>query len=355
MIKKRNYLYKNKKVLFVLKIIDFFIDLLPIKKNSLPKEVNKILLIKPDHLGDVLLLTSVLPLIKEKYPNIKIDIIIGSWAKVILYNNPYINNIYEINHFRLDRSKKSVFNKLLKFLKDYFGVLQDIRQNYYDISINFRSYGDNLITLQLLSKSKYNIAYGSAGFGGLLDCELDIVEKKHEVEYFLDLLAKLAIKEDINNLHSFVSISKDDKQYVKEIVNRYKLKDFIIIHPGSGDTKKMKDSVFWEEIIKCHKETIVFCGTKDEKYLIKDLKNKNILDLMGIFSISQLVEFYKKAKLIYTVDSLAGHLASITDTKTISFYSDFTDTIRWKPLGSNVKVIKNHNRFLKDLKSESDR
>jgi len=352
MIKKRDYLYKNKKVLFVLKIIDFVIDLLPIKKRKIPQKVAKILLIKPDHLGDVLLLTSVLPLIQKKYPDAKIDIVIGSWSRVILKNNPCINKIYEVDHFRLNRSKKSFFIKFKKFLKDFFIVLKQIKKEKYDICINFRSYGDNLIILQLLSQAKYNIAFGSAGFGGFLDCEVNYKKGKHEVEYFLELLNQIGIKEIKENLQSFIYISNEDKHYVQEVLSKNNLenKEFIIIHPGSGDKNKLKDTAFWKQLINKIDKKIVFCGTKDEKYLIKDLVEKNSINLMGVFSISQLIEFYKYAKIIYTVDSLAGHLASMINVPTVSFYSDFTDTNRWRPIGKNVRVCINHEKYLKELK-----
>ena len=351
MMKKRDYLYKNKKVLFVLKLIDFIIDLLPIKKRKIPPKIDKILLIKPDHLGDVVLLTSILPLIKKKYPNVKVDIIVGSWSRVILKNNPYIDKIYEVDHFRLDRSSKSFFIKFKKFLKDFFDVLNSIRKEKYDICINFRSYGDNLIILQLLSKSKCNIAFGSAGFGGLLDCEMDYKKGKYEVEYFLELLSQIDIKAIKENLKSFIYTSDEDKHYVQEVLNQNNLenKEFVIIHPGSGDKNRLKDTSFWKRLINKTDKKIVFCGIKDEIYLIENLIGENSINLMGVFSISQLVEFYKYAKMIYTVESLAGHLASMTDVPTISFYSDFTDTNRWSPIGKNVRVCIDHEKYIKEL------
>ena len=67
------YLYENKYVIWFLKIMK---ALLPLqKKRPLPELVTKILILKPDHLGDLLLASSVLPLIRERYPKAQIDLV----------------------------------------------------------------------------------------------------------------------------------------------------------------------------------------------------------------------------------------------------------------------------------------
>ena len=112
----------------------------------------------------------------------------------------------------------------------------------------------------------------------------------------------------------------------------------------------MKDAEFWQSIINKQNLKVVFCGTNNEIYLLSNISTNNTINLMGKFNILQLYELYKKAKLIYTLDSLGAHIASITDIKTISFYSNFTDTIRWKPIGENIIVIKEHQKYLEELK-----
>jgi ADP-heptose:LPS heptosyltransferase len=345
----RIYPYTKTIVKNIFKSIDYLLDLFPKKSKVISKEVNNILLIKPDHLGDVVLFSSVLKPLKEKFPNSYIDVVIGSWSNEILNNNPYIRNIYNIDHYKHNRSSKNILIKLKIFFMTYLNVLKLIRKNSYDVSLNFRSYGANLVTLQLFSNSKFSVGFATSGFSPLLDFEVDFIDNKHEVEYFLDILKVLEINKEIEEVKSEIYSTKEDRFFVDKIIKQYNLDEFIIIHPGSGDKQKMKDNKFWQALISKRGERIVFCGAENEKYLIKEVNTRDSIDLMGKFSISQLMEFYKKAIFIYTVDSLAGHIASMTDTNTVSFYSEFTDTRRWKPIGKNVKVVKEHEKYLDNL------
>ena len=51
----------------------------------------KILVFRPDQLGDVLLSTPVFENLKKNYPESVIISLTGSWTKNILENNPYID------------------------------------------------------------------------------------------------------------------------------------------------------------------------------------------------------------------------------------------------------------------------
>ena len=346
---KRVYFYKNKIIFYIFKVLDFILYFTK-KKRCLPKDINKILLIKPDHLGDVLLFTSVLGPIKEKYHNAQVDIIAGSWSDVILQNNPNINKIYKVDHYKLNRGKKSKISKIWIFMTAYFKTLREIRRERYDVVLNFRSDGNNLITLQLLAAAKFNAGFAASGLSSLLDAEIEFKPNIHEIEHFCNLLEVINVHKKQNEIFPFVFTDDKDKAYVKGIISNFNLHDFIIIHPGSGKSDALMSIDLWKSIIKKHQNRqIVFCGTLDEKNLIEDLLElNNTINLLGIFNIPQLIEFYSKSDKIYTVESISAHLASMTNVSTVSFYRTNSDVFRWAPIGKNVEVIKEYKNFLEE-------
>lgn len=346
---KRVYFYKNKIVFYIFKVLDFILYFTK-KKRQPPKYINKILLIKPDHLGDVLLFTSVLNPIKEKYHDARVDIIAGSWSGAILQNNPNINKIYKVDHYKLNRVKKSKISKLWIFVTTYFKTLREIRRERYDVVLNFRSDGNNLITLQLLAAAKFNSGFAASGLSSLLDAEIEFKPNMHEIEHFCNLLEVINIYKKQNEISPFVFMDDKDKAYVKGIISNFNLHDFIIIHPGSGKTDALMSVDFWKNIIKKHQNRqIAFCGTLDEKNLIEDLLElNNTINLLGSFNIPQLIEFYSKSDKIYTVESISAHLASMTNVETVSFYRTSSDVFRWAPIGKNVEVIKEYKNFLEE-------
>ena len=122
------YLYKNKKAIVFLRILDNIFKYLSIKKRNIPYHVKKILLIKPDHLGDMLLLTSMIPLIKNRFPEAQIDVVCAPWNMEILKGSPYISEVFTIRHFMHNRAKVHVFRKFIVFLFDYLKLWLFLRQ-----------------------------------------------------------------------------------------------------------------------------------------------------------------------------------------------------------------------------------
>ena len=346
---KRVSFYKNKIIFYIFKVLDFILYFTK-KKGLLPKNINKILLIKPDHLGDVLLFTSVLSPIKEKYCDAQVDVIAGSWSNVILQNNPNINNVYKVDHYKLNRSKKSKISKMLVFATAYFKTIREIRGERYDVVLNFRSDGNNLITLQLLAAAKFNAGFAASGLSSLLDAEIEFKPNIHEIEHFCNLLEVINIYKKQNEIFPFVFTDNKDKAYVKGVINNFNLHDFIIVHPGSGKTDALMKVDFWKSIIRKHQnKQVVFCGTLDEKNLIEDLlRLSNTINLLGFFSIPQLIEFYSKSDMVYTVESISAHLASMTNVSTVSFYRTNSDVFRWAPIGKNVKIVREYKKFLEE-------
>jgi heptosyltransferase-3 len=61
------------------------------------RDVRKVLIYKPDHLGDMLMATPALRAIRRHYPEAEIKIVAGEWSTVILENNPNVDEIVTYN------------------------------------------------------------------------------------------------------------------------------------------------------------------------------------------------------------------------------------------------------------------
>ena len=108
------------------KIIYLLIKILFHKKYSDIKVVNRVLIIRRNKLGDAI---SVLPLIqalKEKYPNITIDVIATPYNEIIFELSKSVNNIYTIPDRYLNNRYLVCFHPQMRKLK---------RQKNYDLAI----------------------------------------------------------------------------------------------------------------------------------------------------------------------------------------------------------------------------
>ena len=78
----------------------------------------KILVFRPDQLGDVILATPVFENLKYNYPDSEIISLTGTWTKKIIENNPYIdkNIFYDYVFFNRDK-KLNIFYTFINIIK----------------------------------------------------------------------------------------------------------------------------------------------------------------------------------------------------------------------------------------------
>ncbi|QWR76584.1 glycosyltransferase family 9 protein [Candidatus Magnetomonas plexicatena] len=338
------YLYLNKKVIILLKLIDLLTTQFFTKRN-MPEHINKILVVKPDHAGDVLMMTSVLSLIKDRFPSCEIDVLCGSWAKDILTGNPFIGKIITLNHFMLNRNKTNFPAKIIRHMFDYLKALVKLRVEKYDIAFVLRAYGGNLLSLLRLADVKYITGHPTGGFGALLDYSAKWTVGLHEVQHYLEVLNAAGINAKLSELHYELFTEPADEKTVTNIINDTIRSPFVVIHPGAGDSRKMMSSESWARIIEKIDSTykIAFTGTSSESPLFSDIIShikRDTVNLMGKLSIKELYLLYKRADCVYTVESLSAHIAGCAGVKTIVFCGGINDITQWRPLGHNVEIVR---------------
>ncbi|MBT3603788.1 MAG: glycosyltransferase family 9 protein, partial [Candidatus Latescibacteria bacterium] len=91
----------------------------------------RILIFRPDHLGDMLLTTPAIYALRQTYPDAHISVLAGSWATLILKGNPDPNDIISCNLPWLDRTGKPSWKPISK-------IIQQLRAQKFDHIFNFR-------------------------------------------------------------------------------------------------------------------------------------------------------------------------------------------------------------------------
>jgi len=347
-MKPKTYVrYLTKK--FYLKILLFIIDnflalIIRKKKRLIPENIKKILIIKPDHLGDMLLFSCVLPLIKEKFPEAKIDIICGSWTLPILENNPFINKKLIVDHPFANRKKISKLKKISVYYKTLISLILSIRKEKYDLGLFMRSRRGNLAFLSLFGKIRFTIGHGTAGFGPAFNLQIPWKSGIHEIEHFLEILKPLGIKATVHSLTYHIYPSKRSEEKIKHILKEKVKgkKKIAIVHPGSGNIMKTLFIDQWKKIVsilESKKYQVILTGSLSEIVFTSSISSQNSINLTGLLNIHELALIYKKASLIITVDSLSSHLAGWSETKAIVYFSGLVDKNQWEPLGKNIKNL----------------
>lgn len=173
-------------------------------------EIKKIMVLRLDHIGDVLLVTPLLRTLRKHLPNAHISIAAGSWATGILEGNPDVDEIVVFDYPRYNRNHS---NKSRGNIAASLCFIRKIRQGGYDLVIDPRS---NLSTLifTYLSGARYKVGFDIGGRGFALTTKVPENQNLHQIEKNL-LLAK-AIGIETTEKTMVLAFSDTDKQVVEK-------------------------------------------------------------------------------------------------------------------------------------------
>lgn len=339
------YVIKNK--LYILLIFTFdiigTIITAPFKliKKRLRKDPKKILIIRLDHIGDLISATPVFRILKEAYPNAKLDVLASKRNIDILKNNPFIDEIMPYDAPWFNRRKK----RLIK-VREYFRLVNMLKKQKYDLGIDLR--GDiRHIILMRLACIYYRVGYGTTGGGFLLNREINYRTGVHEVDHNLDVIREIGI--NITEVKPDFFTSKEQEESTKRLLSDKGLMpgDFIVsMHPGAGYPSKRWTSSKWAQLIdKLNTEfnaKVIIVGAEEEKSLLVNIRKETKIEpisAVGETSLGELAALFKNVNLFIGTDSGPSHIASAVNTPSVILYSGTNDSRQWAPLSDKNHII----------------
>ena len=320
------------------------------RKKLFPKEIKKILLLRLDHLGDVLYVLPAISAVRKQYPNARITLLVASWAKGLVDGNPDIDEIIVFNAPWFQRSiKKTGFKQLL-------GMISQLRAKKYDLAIDFSGYLWNIFLI-CLSGAKYKVSCNDVGGRFLLDKALPRRTDLQVVRQNLKMLDSLGINISQQPVVR-LAIKPEDVSAVDQLIdeNGIKADKMIAIHCGAGRATKLWPIQKYNKLINALFDEypgyeIVLVGSPSEDRLISRLKfaKDSPKSLVGKTNISELAAFLKRCRLFIGNDSAPAHLAAVMGTPTIVLFSKEDDPTQWRPWGERVFVIQKEGHAFRSL------
>src|SRR5690242_5835236 len=94
----------------------------------------RILLIRPDHLGDLVLTTPVLQALREVAPDAQITMMVGAWSREVVARHPALDRLLTCPFPGFQRAAQHP----LEPYQLLFKTARELRQERYDLAINLR-------------------------------------------------------------------------------------------------------------------------------------------------------------------------------------------------------------------------
>lgn len=319
-----------------------------------------ILLMSSGHLGDALILSYTFPLIRDRYPNARIDVLAGSWCDPIWKDNPYINRVVHLDHVSTNRRAVSRWQKWRTFGKSTRLAIQTLRDTVYDYSIDIRFSAAPMHFVLPYLKVKRKIGYGTRGFGGLLDDEFFMPEgETHNFELILQLLRPLGINADLRAVKPyFIHAAQAPEQLWARLGQSVPMHKPILICPESGAPVRMLSLDFWAELcgklLRDNPNPLVFIGqTPFTTQLAEQLKpaftaeTDRLIPAVGKLRLEDIASLSEQALAAFTLDSLPTHLCCL-GCPTVSFQKN-GQGIQFFPIGSQPTLVLHNHKLSESL------
>lgn len=285
----------------------------------------KILVIALSGIGDALMFTPALKLLKNNLPNAEIDaLVMYKGAQEIYSSNPNLNKIIQFNFVKEGAIKSIKF--LLQLRKKY-----DASINVYPA--NRKEY--NLISFIIGAKRRAGIVYlqkDKSCFGFLNNVRVLENDKVHNVQTNIKLCeALIGIKFNEEPLLEF-PISKQEINSAFNYLNKNEIKENEIVigfHPGCATLKNHikrrwepeKFAELGKKLIKDHNARILIFGGSDENELkdkISSLINSEKVIIVSAESLTESTAIMKRCNVFVTNDSSQMHIAAAMGLKVVA-------------------------------------
>ncbi|OGX54015.1 MAG: lipopolysaccharide heptosyltransferase II [Omnitrophica WOR_2 bacterium RIFOXYA12_FULL_38_10] len=304
------------------------------------KNVKKVLVLRTDHIGEVLLSTVVVDAIKKHYPQAHITFATSSLAKSIVEAKKGIDEIIVFDTL----GNRNLWPSL-------FGWYTQIAFKGYDLAILLNS-NKFLHLVVFLAGIKTRIGFNRK-WPFLLTHKIPDVRaegSKHEADYNLELLETIGIKE--SGFKPELKVSDLEKNNIRGLLSERSVdlkKKIIVVQPGSSFVQKRWPKEHFVELIKIlldhYDVNVVLSGSSEEFELCDDITkqlDKKVYNFAGKLNLKQLKSLLSIADLLIANDSGPMHISAALGRQIIAIFgrgTKGTGPNRWGPLSDKSIVF----------------
>jgi heptosyltransferase III len=298
------------------------------------RELNRILVVRPDRLGDVILSTPAFAAIKQGFPEARLTVMVKDAFRPILEGLPFIDAFLPADH----RPGVAEFGQLIRAL----------RQEEFDAAVVLQS--DKKISAAILlagipirvgplSKPHTYLAFNR----GMRQSRSRV--QLHEGDYNLQLLEKLGVVVPRRSIPTQVSVDRVSESEARRWLEHEGFRpgqSLVVVHPGMGGSALNWPEQNYVELIRAILKDgvkVLVTGGPSESELLGRIgqalggRRGSALFYEGSGGIRMLAGLQSFAKLVVAPSTGPLHLAVALGKRVVTFYPDIPvqSPRRWGP------------------------
>ncbi|MCI0698075.1 glycosyltransferase family 9 protein [candidate division KSB1 bacterium] len=297
--------------------------------------LRKILLIRTDRLGDVILSTPVATALKRIWPDVHITFLLRKYTAEITRCHPHVDETLELDGAEIGGDMRR--------------LMQALRQWQFDAAVMLYP-RSSLAWAVWRSGIPLRIGTGYRWYSFLFNRRVFEHRKtaaRHEAEYNLRLLQPLGINATEIEFH--FALPQAEREKIDEKLNKLGAgAKPIILHPGSGGSSRDWPPEYFAALadLAHHRlgAQVILTGAPAEEKLIAAIQQQTKskpLSLCGRLTIIELAVLCRRAAVFVGNSTGPLHLAVMVGTPVVAFYPPIRAARpeRWGPYGRSTEVL----------------
>ena len=294
------------------------------------------------NLGDVVLTTGAIALLRKAYPEAQITILVKPVVRQAVENNPVIDGVIVFQY-------KAKDNSLYKMLD----MVKEIKKRNFDLSISFDRKLRPAIICWLAGIPV------RVGPNKVFDDKpsrvtwlyTDVIQIRHDLNATLQAETYQTIVREFTGLSDhmnpvFARITDSADKRAEELLSHLSEteKHIALCVKGTFALKTWPKEYFVEVVdalAKRYNAAFFIVGAPNDREYADEViaaMKQPVLNFCGKTSLVDLAAIISKADLLITVDTGATHIAATTGVPMVTMYG-CTSPNRWHPVNKNARVI----------------
>ena len=327
------YRARNPFLIGALYTADILASALPRRQDAITDRPLRVLVANWGHLGDVV---AILPLLKflERHPRVQeLGVLIGSWSCPVLETSNIEARIHVIDHWHLDRSKKSISAKIAQYIARRRSLVHELDECRYDLSIDAFASIPPTHGITWSAGIPRRVGFTSGGLGPCLTDPFDwLPNDKSMLDHQLELLRPLL--GDATPEHLPASYPGFEPAPLGDQLDTAE-RPYVVLHMGAPNIRAWVPEKWFLLAAALNNQgydLVATGGSGKEMDTARILSEKiRVKDLTGRLSWRQFVATLANASAVVTIDSVAGHIAACFSVPTVVLTAGRQRISLWRP------------------------
>ncbi len=309
----------------------------------------RILVIRLDLIGDLVLSMTLVRALKRSYPQAEIDLLAIPASANVVMHDPELTEIitYDPNVWRRPKALIQAKN-----WRDAYKLRRRLRERHYDIAVSV--FGAWAGVIAVLSGAKRRVGFGRESYPGFMTDNVpgrhwSPGDHKHEVDYCLELAKFCGATTSPADRTPRLYVDPQARQQLEQLLTQEGVqqeKPLIACHVSSNNGQSKRWPVpYWatliDKLIREQGAQVIFTGAPADSPLIENVSRRmqeQAINLAGKTSLPQLVALLQQADLVISGDSGPMHIAAAVGTPLIAIHGP-TDPALSGPVSPTATIL----------------